>query len=403
MSFENPTPLRLGMAGTFAGKRYRIVGRVVMGMDDEGETYYWNEFNLKSDDGENITLVHEPTEDGEAWRLFTLFEPDNPMSVQEAASIRVGDEVNLEGNPIRVTLMDESQVYYIEGEAPEGVEVGDVANYFNAETDNKMQVVSWTGNEIEFYRGANLHPETVAAAFNTHIEPCRKVSSATSLLGSMGSQFEGSDDSASPWVIKVVVGLLALVIMFVWFSTRGSLWRRTSVVRSSAPASPLSVGNAGSLEGTTFHVGAHAVVAIQEVGRYFERHEYLLVDTNGKPALLVYGLKPGGKDWCLFSALQPTDAFTPQKAAAVRYGELVNIDGIVAPATELFQTTVLGTDVENPTAPVLRTGERLFGFAANANGMQLLVRWNESGIAFHHGSILPEKTVTQAFSQTARK
>ncbi|MEI9864534.1 MAG: hypothetical protein WDN00_08275 [Limisphaerales bacterium] len=33
----------------------------------------------------------------------------------------------------------------IEGRAPDGVEVGDVANYFNAEAGDMMQVVSWTG------------------------------------------------------------------------------------------------------------------------------------------------------------------------------------------------------------------------------------------------------------------
>lgn len=391
------------MVGTFAGKCYRIVGRVVMGMDDEGETYYWNEFNLKSDDDETITLVYEPTEVGAAWRLFTLFEPDNPMSVREAASTRVGDKVNLEGNPIRVTLVDESRVYHIEGEAPEGVEVGDMANYFNAETANKMQVVSWTGNEIEFYRGANLRSETVAAAFNIHIEPKPKVSPTGSLPGSMGSKFSSNDASASPRVVKVVVVLLALVIMFAWFSTRGSSWRRGSVVRSSAPKASLSLGNVGSLEGATYHVRAHALVAIQEVGRYFEQHEYLLVDANSNPALLVCGLKPDGKDWCIFTPLTPLDALTPQKAAAIRYGELVNIDGIVAPVTELFQTTILKTDVENPALPILRTGEKLFGFAADAKGVQLLVRWNDNRIAFHRGKILPKKTVTEAFGQAARK
>ncbi len=391
------------MVGTFAGKRYRIVGRVVMGMDDEGETYYWNEFNLQSDDGDNITLVHEPTEDGEAWRLFTLFEPSNPMSVQEAAGIRIGDRVNLEGNPIRVTLVDESQVYFIEGEAPEGVEVGDVAHYFNAETANKMQVVSWTGDEVEFYRGATLRPETVGAAFNVRIEPRRTVSPTGSLLGAMGSQFGSGDDSASPRVLKVVVVLLALVILFVWFSSRGTFSRRSSVVRSSAPAAPLTLGSAGSIEGTVYHVRAHALVAIEEVGQYFERHEYFLVDTNGTPALLVCGTKPGGKDWGLFTSLQPLDAPTPQKAAEVRFGERVNLDGTVAPVSELFQTRVLNTDLEFLTAPVLKTGDRLFGFAANANGVQLLVRWNEGGIAFHRGKILPEKTVTATFGQTARK
>jgi hypothetical protein len=52
MSFENPTSLRIGMTGTVAGKSYRVVGRVVMGVEEAGQTYYWNEFNLQADDGE---------------------------------------------------------------------------------------------------------------------------------------------------------------------------------------------------------------------------------------------------------------------------------------------------------------------------------------------------------------
>ena len=51
MSFENPTLLRIGMHGNFAGKDYRVAGRVVMGETEGGETYYWNEFNLESTDG----------------------------------------------------------------------------------------------------------------------------------------------------------------------------------------------------------------------------------------------------------------------------------------------------------------------------------------------------------------
>ena len=151
MSFANPTPLRIGMTGTLAGKTYRVAGRVVMGMEDAGETYYWNEFNLVTDEGESVTLVHEQTESGVEWKLFTMFEPEYPMTATDAATKRVADRLNLEETDLLVTLVDESRVYHIEGEAPEGVEVGDVAHYFNAEGGNRMLVVSWTGEEVEFF------------------------------------------------------------------------------------------------------------------------------------------------------------------------------------------------------------------------------------------------------------
>ena len=52
MSFANPTPLRIGATGTLNGWRVRVAGRVVLGVRDGGETYYWNEYNLVDDQGE---------------------------------------------------------------------------------------------------------------------------------------------------------------------------------------------------------------------------------------------------------------------------------------------------------------------------------------------------------------
>ena len=162
MSFANPTPIRIGMTGAFDGRQYRVAGRVVLGMEEDGETYYWNEFNLVSDDGESATLVFEETERGGEWRLFTLFEPEFVMTAEDAATKRVGDQLNLDGHDVRVTLVDETRVYHIEGEAPEGVELGDVAHYFNAEAGSRMVVVSWTGEEVEYYRGVTVAPAMTA-------------------------------------------------------------------------------------------------------------------------------------------------------------------------------------------------------------------------------------------------
>ena len=91
MSYSNPTPIRIGMTGTIAGTQYRVVGRVVLGEEEDGETYYWNEFNLESDGGGAATLVYEQTEHGGEWRLFRMFEPDHPLTAADAATKRVGD------------------------------------------------------------------------------------------------------------------------------------------------------------------------------------------------------------------------------------------------------------------------------------------------------------------------
>ena len=73
------------------------MGRVVLGEQEEGETYYWNEFNLESDAGEVATLVYEETERGGEWRLFHLFDPQSPITAADAATERPGDALDLEG------------------------------------------------------------------------------------------------------------------------------------------------------------------------------------------------------------------------------------------------------------------------------------------------------------------
>ena len=138
MSYENPTRVRIGMHGSFAGKYFQVVGRMVMGVEISGETYYWNEFNLQATTGEAATLVYEEG----AWRLFTEFEPDHPLASTEAVLKQVGDKLNLTCVNVRVTLVQTSRVYRIEGTPPAGEKVGDEDNYFNAEAGDVMQVVS---------------------------------------------------------------------------------------------------------------------------------------------------------------------------------------------------------------------------------------------------------------------
>jgi len=164
MSNVNPTRIRVGMTGTFAGKAYTIVARVVMAMDEAGETYYWNEFYLSDGSDRIAMLVCEEVYGAQQWRLFTEFTPATPLTAREAGLKKVGDRISLDGVSAEVTVVDESRVHFIEGRAPDWVAVGDVAQYFNAEAAGKMWVVSWSGDEVEYYRGMQLHGELVAQA-----------------------------------------------------------------------------------------------------------------------------------------------------------------------------------------------------------------------------------------------
>ena len=390
MSLANPTQLRIGATGNLEGLDYRVVGRVVMSANVSGETYYWNEFNLETGFGENVTLVYEETERGGEWRLFTLFEPEYPMNAGDAATKRVGDPLNLDGTDVHVTLVDKSRVCRIEGKAPEGVEVGDVANYFNAETGSTMIVVSWTGDEVECYRGMTLARGIVEKAFKI-AEPVLSNFTLTQTQDDAGSKLSN---------IIIVVAVLA-VVFFVSVPSCNLIAPRAPAVKIfSAPPSPLKIGGSGRLNGHNYRIAGHDIVDIAEVGLRFERHEFQLSDDDGHPALLVCGLKPNAKEWSLFTPLHPLVPLTPQQAGTVHLGETVNVDGVIAPVTELFRSTARRAgDSTLPEADSLVT----YGFSGQTGGTLLLARWNQIGITFHEGKLLTDKAILLAFRQSPGK
>jgi hypothetical protein len=168
-----------------------------------------------------------------------------------------------------------------------------------------------------------------------------------------------------------------------------------------APASPLTVGKAGSLSGTHFQLQSHLLVEMALVGRKFDRHEYLLSNDDGTKALLVRGSKPGAGDWWLFRPLQPATPLSPQQAAAVRWGQTVNVDSLAAKVSELFQCTI--RQVESPEASDLNPGDVFFGFSGKTESAQLLVRWNANYINFFQGVAVQEKEVVAAFASQPGK
>jgi hypothetical protein len=389
MSYSNPTPIRIGMTGKLSGKQYRVVGRVVLGEEEDGDTYYWNEFNLESDGGDVATLVYEVTERGGEWRLFEMFEPGRPLTAADAATKRVGDALDLGGTKMFVRLVSTSRVYHIEGKAPEGEEVGKVAHYFNATAGNTMIVVSWTGEEVEFYKGLDLSQTTVSSAFNVRLVDFSRLFPAP-----------GGHRLRSGLVAGMVGALILVILMVVGYRSFTPSRRPPAIVSTGAPASPLAVGQTGKLGGTRFQVQSHLVVEMAMVGCRFDRHEYVLSDEAGAKALLVRGSKPGAGDWWLFQPLQPSAPLSPPQAAAVRWGQTVNVDGLTANVSELFQSTI--RQVDSPEASDLNLGDVFFGFTGKAQNAQLLVRWNASYVNFFQGRVLAEKDVVAAFGQPPR-
>ena len=392
MSYENPTRLRIGQHGKFSGKDYRLIGRAVFGVEEDGQTYYWDEFYLVAGDGTRATLVYEETEGGVEWRLFTEFTPEFPMTAADAASKRQGDHLNLDGRNMVISRVDTAQVYRIEGSVPEGLVVGEVSNYFNLEFGNAMQVVSWIGDRIEFYDGVNLSTRLVNGAFNLPTEAAG--GSGPGSWFSSGSS--GGYDSWFMFALKAGGVLLLIFLLFGRNFSCASSRSATSVRHIAAGAAPLTVGATGNLKGTQYRIAGHAVVEVGEVGFFYERHEYRLTVDGDQPARLICGVNHGDGNWTLFTPLHPLQPPTAMECAAKKMGEVVNVDGVEGPVSHIFQTTVPQSD--SPGDLDWNGSSLRYGYLAKSPYATLLATWNSVDAKFYQGTELPVKTVMAAFA-----
>ena len=379
--YRNPTALRIGQLGRLNGFDYRVVGRVVLGVTDDGATYYWNEFNLEDFAGQAVTLVYEETDAGPAWKLFELFEPGRPLSAAEAAGKQVGDLVQLDDQPLPVTLVDRSRVYHIEGRAPEGVEIGDLANYFNLERGDEMQVVSWTGDDVECYRGVNLPAATVQQAF-------RLPAAVGTAFGTASNQtFDTRASAAAPAPAPRLRGLLVAGLAVLLGLGGYALWRHRPPAAPRALPSrvgPLTVGASGTLAGARYTVEGQAPVDIARVDVQYRWTLYTLRDAENQPALLIHGLTGAASDWHLFRFLKPSPPLTPAQAAARTRGAKVSINGSALVVRDLFRAHF----TLSSGAPT--TGEA-FGFYAREAADWAVVWWTADALECLAGRAVSEK------------
>lgn len=407
MNTANPTPLRLGAKGTLNGWSVRVAGRVVMSMELDGETYTWNEFNLIDTSGNGATLVFEETDDGPEWKLFRAITPDRPLTVSQAAAKRVGDTVDLDGAPIEITLVDQSRVAFIEGTPPEGVEIGDVANYFNADTGDRMLVVSWTGGEIEYYEGLDMPPEAVATAFGFRADQARP---ATSSFREEGQSFERETSGPSGLWHKAVLVLLSIAGLFSMRSCFSG-WNFSPSITSSfskraAPASVLANGTQGTLGGKAWGVAAQSVTDIARVSGRHQRREYWLRGNNGERALLINALSGGAKEWHLLQPVPVPAGLNPYDAAALRRGVPVKAGERTYPVSDLFQCKTLSIDATGDAAATLPAGSVEYGFVAGATAGSsqgtVVARWTEKQLQLYAGPAVTEAEVLAAFKPAAK-
>jgi len=391
MRFANPTKIRIGMAAAFFGHAYRVIGRSVLGVEEKGRTYYWNEFNLETSGGDYATLVFEETGFGGKWRFFEMFDPKVPTTPQDAKDKRPGDAVNLDGANLFVTRVDCSRVYAIEGKVPEGVAVGQRANYFNAEAGDKMIVVSWTGDEVEFYSGKTIPGGAVASAFN--LSGLARL--AFALTG--GRSFRNDRVLAPLLILGLLVAMSVILSSFAHPSARPP----PAVIVFQPGPSPLLAGESGVLDGRRYRIASHALVQIDEVGLRFSRHEYELTDDDNHNYLLMSGMSSNAANWTLCAPIEPAKPLTPEEAGGLSAGKTVTVDGEPARITRLFRSTVLGVDEIYPQRH--KRGDVLYGFSGPAKSNILIVRWNATNILWLKGTVLADRSVKAAFAPPAGK
>jgi len=390
MSFANPTKIHLGMAATFFGRTYRVIGRSVLGVLEGGGTYYWNEFNLETPGGSYATLVFEESGTGGKWRFFHMFAPKVPMTAKEAEDKCLGNEVNLDGTTVRVTRVDRSRVYAVEGKVPEGVIVGQFAKYFNAEAGDKMVVVSWTGDEVEFYSGRTITSGVVASAFNL------------SGLARVGFALTGGRSFLNAHVLFLLLflGIICFGFIGVCCALRSPAHPPAVVVFQVAP-SPLAVGATGVLGGRRYRIASHTLVEIAEIGLRFSRHEYELRDDHGNHFLLISGMGSNAANWILCAPINLPPSLTAQEVGGLSVGQTVKLDGDSTRIAKLFRSTI--REVDENSMELYKPGDVLYGFSGAMKSNTLIVRWNTTNIIWLKGTLLADQNVKAAFAEPGGK
>ena len=385
MSTANPTPIRVGMSGTFAGKSYSIIARVVMGMEDQGETYYWNEFYLSDGSDRIAMLVCEEVYGAQQWRLFTEFTPNTPLTAREADLKKVGDRVNLDGLSTEVTVVDETRVYFIEGKAPDWVSVGDVAQYFNAEASGKMWVVSWSGDEVEYYRGMQLHPEMVAQALR--LPPASLKAASTSAAS--GNRIFG-------------IGAALFTFAIAGFFLFRGCGRSHSIVKPStnpsppvvqrrpAPAPLLTVGTNLVIAGQSYRVITHRVTGFTKVNAQWNTHHYQITDDRGRTNLLTARVQPAITNWHLFKTHAATRPPAPTVAASMRVGDQVLLDDFSGTVVEVLMSREISR--HGPPIEGFAPNGLTYHYLASGTGGILMACWDGQGITFYRGHLVAQLT-----------
>ncbi|MCS6777940.1 MAG: DUF4178 domain-containing protein [Chloroherpetonaceae bacterium] len=158
----NRTPLRPGMKASFFGRQYELIGRVVLSMQEEDGTYYWDEFELVSEDGRVLFLEYDEGE----WKLMEAFQPAQPLTPEQAwALLQVGTTPPMGMPGLVITERAQKRIEFIQGQLTYRAQIGETAMYADARRLDRLYSIEWTADEIEYYRGMPLAERDVYIAF----------------------------------------------------------------------------------------------------------------------------------------------------------------------------------------------------------------------------------------------
>ncbi len=300
-----------------------------------------------------------------------LFEPEQPMTAEEAAAKRVDDIIEFEGRSLRITRVDQSKVYYTEGRTPEGILTGRTASYFNADAGEHELVVSWTGGEVEIYSGNTTSAMMVASAFR--------------LEGLSAQRFVSS--SGRSWISGKIlrIALTCILVAVLIFSCVAIGSRPRTAPPSevvAAPSSDLKIGHACTVNQTSYRIVGRRLVEMAETGRRWQRQEFDLQGAGDEIAFLAHEKGTNGPEWILYRQTEAQEDLTPAKAAALPAGAGIKIENQTAHVRELFRRTVKSAD----GAPSENAGDVTYGFVASLDSnTPIFVCWNQTNVGYWQG------------------
>jgi hypothetical protein len=250
-----------------------------------------------------------------------------------------------------------------------------------------MIVVSWTGDEVECYHGRNLASNVVTEGFKL---PSQSVSVFPRFLNTP------DPGATARKVTRVVITVLAMVMAFAFYASCRGQRRTATMLRSSAPANLLHVGDTGRLFGQDYLVTSDTKVDVAEVGVISECREYSLSSHAGEETALLLGGFAGDKKWHLFSPVFTARPLSPSQAGRLQVGQSLDLEGDLLVVERLFQATV--RQVDGSATPNPAVGDRWYGFTARSSSILFLARWNERKIDYYKGKTLDASELRKAFT-----